>query len=103
MADVSMMETLATSNDWRVRYENFVRLRNMGPKVLAQEADALEGFCQSRYPWMRKLALEALAVLDPEDLELHSDVVAGRLQDTDDDVCFEAIRTLKRLKPDVLE
>ena len=26
----------------------------------------------------------------PEDLELHSDVVAGRLQDTDDDVCFEA-------------
>ena len=25
-----------------------------------------------------------------EDLELHSDVVAGRLQDTDDDVCFEA-------------
>ncbi|CAE7625927.1 unnamed protein product [Symbiodinium sp. CCMP2592] len=61
------------------------------------------GFCQSRYPWMRKLALEALAVMDPEDLELHSDVVAGRLQDTDDDVCFEAIRTLKRLKPDVLE
>ncbi|CAE7440942.1 unnamed protein product [Symbiodinium natans] len=43
MADVSMMEALATSNDWRVRYENFLRLRSMGPKVLAQEAEALEG------------------------------------------------------------
>ncbi|CAE7391151.1 unnamed protein product [Symbiodinium sp. CCMP2456] len=39
---------------------------------------------------LRCLHEQALAVMDPEDLELHSDVVAGRLQDTDDDVCFEA-------------
>ncbi|CAE7909992.1 unnamed protein product, partial [Symbiodinium necroappetens] len=84
---------------------SFLPLGELSPAAMkVRIAEGIKhGFCQSRYPWMRKLALEALAVMEPEDLELHSDVVAGRLQDTDDDVCFEAIRTLKRLKPDVLE
>lgn len=103
MADASMMEALATSNDWRVRYENFLKFRQLGPKVIAQQAEALEGFSRSRYPWMRKLALEAMAVMEPQDLAMHSDVVAARLKDTDDDVCYEAIRTMKRLQPDILE
>lgn len=98
-----MMEALATSNDWRVRYENFLKFRQLGPKVIAQQAEALEGFSRSRYPWMRKLALEAMAVMEPQDLAMHSDVVAARLKDTDDDVCYEAIRTMKRLQPDILE
>eukprot|EP00913_Durusdinium_trenchii_P034886 g32633.t1 len=45
MADASMMEALATSNDWRIRYENFLRLRELGPKVIAEQAEALEGGC----------------------------------------------------------
>lgn len=98
-----MMEALATSNDWRIRYENFLRLRELGPKVIAEQAEALEGFSRSRYPWMRKLALEAMAVMDPQDLAMHSNVVAERLRDTDDDVCYEAIRTMKRLQPEILE
>eukprot|EP00434_Breviolum_minutum_P033610 symbB.v1.2.029741.t2/scaffold3290.1/size59655/4 len=60
-------------------------------------------FARSRYPWMRKLALEAMAVMEPQDLAMHSDVVAERLRDTDDDVCYEAIRTMKKLQPETLE
>eukprot|EP00435_Cladocopium_sp_Y103_P049579 s3579_g15.t1 len=103
MADTSMLEALATSNDWRVRYETFLKFRQLGPKVIAQQAEALEGFSRSRYPWMRKLALEAMAVMEPQDR--HIGMLHFLLKDTDDDVCYEAlaIRTMKRLQPDILE
>jgi len=95
-------DTFAASHDWRVRYEILVQLRMKGPDAVAEQVDALTGFARSRFPFMRKLALEAFAVLPPEKLAKHVDVILEKLVDTDDDVCYEAVQTLRLLDPMVL-
>lgn len=89
------------SPDWTERYQGLVQLRQLGPEAVAAHSEAVAECVQSRFVWMRQLALEALAILTPAELAVHVGVLAKGLTDTNDEVCWEALSAFKRLDPDV--